>query len=55
MNPNVHVVLSGPRSREQLSQNLDAIRQGPLEPDEMSWIRQYGQLVKAKKGLDYVK
>jgi aryl-alcohol dehydrogenase-like predicted oxidoreductase len=55
MNPNVHVVLSGPRSREQLSQNLDAIRQGPLEPDEMNWIRQYGQLVKSKKGLDYVK
>jgi aryl-alcohol dehydrogenase-like predicted oxidoreductase len=48
-------VLTGPQNREQLSQNLDAINQGPLEPDEMSWIRQYGQLVKSKKGLDYLK
>jgi aryl-alcohol dehydrogenase-like predicted oxidoreductase len=48
-------VLTGPQNREQLSQNLDAIKQGPLEPDEMNWIRQYGQLVKSKKRLDYVK
>lgn len=54
-NPNVHVVLTGPQNREQLSLNMDAIKQGPLEPDEMNWIRQYGQLVKSKKRLDYVK
>ncbi len=54
-NPSVHVVLTGPQNREQLSQNMDAIRQGPLEPDEMSWIRQYGQLVKSMKRLDYIK
>lgn len=54
-NPNVHVVLTGPQNREQLKNNMDAIRQGPLEPDEMNWIRQYGQLVKSKKRLDYVK
>jgi aryl-alcohol dehydrogenase-like predicted oxidoreductase len=54
-NPNVHVVLTGPQNREQLIRNMDAIRQGPLEPDEMSWIRRYGQLVKSKKRLDYVK
>lgn len=53
-NPQVHVVLTGPRNREQLSQNLAAIKQGPLRPDEMNWIRQYGQLVKSKKRLDYV-
>ncbi len=53
-NPNVHVVLTGPQNREQLSQNMDAIKQGPLDPDEMSWIRQYGQLVKLKKRLDYL-
>ena len=53
-NPNVHVVLTGPQNREQLSRNMDAIRQGPLEPDELSWIRQSGQLVKSKKRLDYV-
>jgi aryl-alcohol dehydrogenase-like predicted oxidoreductase len=54
-NPNVHVVLTGPQNREQLRQNLNAIKQGPLEPDEMNWVRQYGQLVKSKKKLDYVK
>ena len=54
-NPNVHVVLTGPRNRAQLRQNLDAIKQGPLAPDEMDWVRQYGQLVKSKKRLDYVK
>jgi len=54
-NPKVHVVLTGPQNREQLSLNMDAIKQGPLEPDEMNWIRQYGQLVKSKKRLDYVK
>ena len=54
-NPNVHVVLTGPKNREQLSKNMDAIRHGPLGPDEMDWIRQYGQWVKSKKRLDYVK
>lgn len=54
-NPNVHVVLTGPQNREQLRQNLNALKQGPLEPDEMNWVRQYGQLVKSKKRLDYVK
>ncbi|WP_319522889.1 aldo/keto reductase [uncultured Desulfosarcina sp.] len=54
-NPHVHVVLTGPQNREQLRQNLEAVKQGPLEPDEMSWVRQYGQLVKSKKRLDYVK
>ena len=53
-NPDVHVVLTGPQNREQLIKNLDAIRQGPLEPDEMDWIRRYGQLVKSKKRFDYV-
>ena len=53
--PHVHVVLTGPQNREQLRRNLDAMEQGPLAPDEMDWIRQYGQLVKSKKRLDYVK
>jgi aryl-alcohol dehydrogenase-like predicted oxidoreductase len=53
-NPDVHVVLTGPQNREQLRQNLDAIHQGPLIPDEMNWVRQYGRLVKSKKKLDYV-
>ena len=54
-NPNVHVVLTGPQNRGQLRQNLNAVKQGPLDPDEMNWIRQYGRLVKSKKRLDYVR
>lgn len=53
-NPNVHVVLTGPQNREQLRQNLAAVKQGPLKPEEMDWVRQYGRLVKSKKRLDYV-
>jgi len=54
-NPNVHVVLTGPQNRQQLCQNLDAMKKGKLDPDEMNWVRQYGQLVNSKKRLDYVK
>jgi len=53
-NPNVHVVLTGPRNREQLSRNLAAIEQGALEPDELNWVRRYGQLVRERKRIDYV-
>ncbi len=55
MNPHVHIVLTGPRNREQLRKNMGAMRQGQLEPEEMNWIREYGRLVKSKKRLDYVK
>ena len=54
-NPHVHLVLTGPRNREQLRQNMAAVDRGPLEPDELDWVRQYGQWVKSKKRLDYVK
>jgi aryl-alcohol dehydrogenase-like predicted oxidoreductase len=54
-NQHVHIVLTGPQNQEQLRKNMDAIRQGPLEPDQMNWVRQYGQLVKSKKRLDYLK
>lgn len=54
-NPNVHLVLTGPQNREQLRQNLAALKQGPLAPEEMNWVRQYGQLVKSIKRLDYVR
>lgn len=48
-NPNIHVVLTAPRNREQLGKNMDALMQGPLDPDEMDWIRQYGKQVRPKK------
>jgi len=48
-NPHIHVVLSGPRDREQLEQNFDALKQGVLTDEEINWIRQYGQLLRSKK------
>lgn len=53
-NPHVHVVLTGPKNREQLQQNLQAIEQGPLNQEELDWVRQYGKLVRARKKIDYV-
>ena len=54
-NPHVHVVLNGPRNREQLRENLEAVRRGPLPPEEMDWVREYGRQVKALKKFDFVK
>lgn len=54
-NPHVHVVLTGPGNREQLKQNFAALQQGPLTPEELSWVREYGRLVKLRKKLDYLR
>ncbi len=53
-NPHVHLVLSGPKNREQLVQNFKALKLGPLTPEELSWIREYGKQVHAKKKMDYI-
>ncbi len=54
-NPHVHMVLTGPKDREQLRQNLKAIQQGALSSEELSWVQQYGRQVKSKKKLDYIR
>jgi aryl-alcohol dehydrogenase-like predicted oxidoreductase len=54
-NPHVHLVLTGPATREQLKQNFAALRQGPLTSEELSWVREYGRMVKSRKRLDYVR
>ena len=54
-NPHVHLVLTGPKNREQLMANLKAIQQGALTPDELNWIRQYGKQIRSKKRFDYIK
>lgn len=54
-NPHVHLVLTGPRNREQLMANLRAVEQGPLTPEELNWIRQYGKLIRSKKRFDYIR
>ncbi len=54
-NPHVHLVLTGPKNREQLMENLRAIQKGDLTPEELNWIRQYGKLIRSKKTFDYIK
>lgn len=44
-NPNVDVVLTGPKSKTELEQNLDALEKGPLTPDEDEWMRKFGATV----------
>jgi aryl-alcohol dehydrogenase-like predicted oxidoreductase len=43
--PHVDVVLNGPASQQQLEQNLAAVEKGPLDADEMKWVREYGAKV----------
>lgn len=44
-NPNVDVCLTAPRSVGQLEENLAAVRQGPLAPEEMEFMRNFGDAV----------
>jgi len=44
-NPNVHVCLSAPASRAQFEANLAEVRRGPLDEEEMAFVRAYGDAV----------
>ena len=45
-NPHVDLVLTGPKNRQQLQENLHHLREkGPLSEEEMHWIREFGQVV----------
>jgi aryl-alcohol dehydrogenase-like predicted oxidoreductase len=44
-NPHVHVCLTAPRNRRQLTENLAALRQGPLSEDEMRFVKSFGDAV----------
>jgi aryl-alcohol dehydrogenase-like predicted oxidoreductase len=47
-NPHVDLVLTGPKNRQQLQENLSELRKkGPLTTEEYGWIREYGQIVHA--------
>jgi aryl-alcohol dehydrogenase-like predicted oxidoreductase len=53
-NPHVHLVLTGPKNREQLMINFRAVQQGILTTEELDWIRQYGKQIRSKKRFDYL-
>jgi aryl-alcohol dehydrogenase-like predicted oxidoreductase len=44
-NPHVHVCLNAPTNRKQLEQNLAEVRRGPLDEDEMQFMRSFGDAV----------
>jgi aryl-alcohol dehydrogenase-like predicted oxidoreductase len=48
-NPQVDVCLTAPRNLRQFDENLAALSQGPLSPDEMRLMEEYGDLVHEKK------
>ena len=39
------VVLSGPRNVGELRENLAALEKGPLSPEEMIFLREFGEAV----------
>jgi len=53
-NPHVHVVLTGPKNRQQLVDNLAALDAGPLPEEQLAWVREYGQKLRSVKKRDYV-
>lgn len=45
-NPSVDLVLTGPKNRRELEENLREVRdKGPLSEEETRWIRDFGQVV----------
>jgi aryl-alcohol dehydrogenase-like predicted oxidoreductase len=44
-NPNVDVCLTAPGNRKQLEENLAALAAGPLDPEEMEFMRRFGEAV----------
>ncbi len=46
-NPNVDVCLTAPTSMEQFLANLNAVRQGPLDSDQLEFMRRFGDAVHA--------
>jgi aryl-alcohol dehydrogenase-like predicted oxidoreductase len=43
--PHVDIVLAGPRSAAELRENLAAMDKGPLSPEEMGFLREFGRAV----------
>ncbi len=48
-NPGVHVVLTAPRSERELRANIAAVQKGPLDEEEMKFMREFGDVVYNQK------
>jgi aryl-alcohol dehydrogenase-like predicted oxidoreductase len=44
-NPDVDIVLTGPRTAAELRENLAALESGPLSPEDMAFMRDFGRAV----------
>lgn len=43
--PHIDVTLTGPRTVTEMRENLEAIEKGPLSPEEMRFMREFGRVV----------
>ncbi|MDI1444134.1 aldo/keto reductase [Polyangium sp. 6x1] len=43
--PHVDLALTGPKTRAELEENLNALERGPLTEDEAKWMREFGRKV----------
>jgi hypothetical protein len=41
----VHTVLTAPRGERELRENLAAVREGPLNDEDMTFMREFGDAV----------
>lgn len=48
-NPSVDMVLTGPRSQAHIDEAILAVEKGPLSPEELNWMREFGDLVHKKR------
>lgn len=48
-NPNVDVMLTAPTNPRQLEENLAEVAKSPLSAEEMTLMREYGDLIHAQK------
>jgi len=44
-NPHVHTVLTAPRSESELRENIAAVHRGPLDDEDMQFMREFGDAV----------
>jgi aryl-alcohol dehydrogenase-like predicted oxidoreductase len=48
-NPHVHVVLTAPRSEQELRENIAAAHKGPLDEEDMKFMNEFGDAVYNQK------
>lgn len=47
--PAVHLAMTGPKTAEQMRENLTVLDTEPMSEDELAWMRQVGDIVHADK------